>query len=108
MLVAARKFLPERRLTVLMLCALDAQTGRLLWKQNVGSAGSLPFVSTTSQFDTTLVHDGIAYRADDLGVLGAFRGRTARRCGCATMPRGDAGRRAPAALGDRPRPWSTT
>ena len=86
-LVAARKFLPERRLTVLMLCALDAQTGRLLWKQNVGSAGSLPFVSTTSQFDTTLVHDGIAYRADDLGVLGAFRVEDGTPVWVRTMPR---------------------
>jgi outer membrane protein assembly factor BamB len=85
--VTARKFLPERRLMVLFIAGLDARTGERLWVRTVGSAGSLPFVSTSTQFDATVVHEGVAYRMDDLGVAGAYRVRDGEPVWVRAMPR---------------------
>lgn len=86
-LVACRKFLPERRLTVLILAALDVRTGELVWKRSVGSAGSLPFMTTFTQFDHTLVARGVVYRTDDLGVVGAYRVEDGEPVWLRTLPR---------------------
>lgn len=70
-IVAARKYLPERRLVSLTLVGLDLATGATRWVRPLGSAGSLPFVAGSVGAEGTLVDRGVAYRVDRLGVLGA-------------------------------------
>ncbi|MCP6768950.1 hypothetical protein NL529_29310, partial [Klebsiella pneumoniae] len=77
-IVAARKYQPERRLVSLTLAGLDQQTGELRWARPVGSAGSLPFVVQTLGADGMTVSDGVIYRSDRLGVIGAVEAATGR------------------------------
>ncbi len=77
--VGARRNLPERRLLSLHLVGLDLRTGRLLWHRLVGSAGSLPWGTRNSFLtDAGVLDEGVVYRADMLGVVGAYEAATGR------------------------------
>lgn len=76
--IAGRKYIPERRLTGLVLAGVDVASGQLRWARNIGSAGSMPWVQQSLGADGTLVHDGVAYRVDRLGVVGAVEIATGR------------------------------
>jgi outer membrane protein assembly factor BamB len=65
-----------RRMTSLLLVGLDLHTGAPLWIRTVGSVGSQPWGRTTTRVDMTTLHEGVVYRADDMGVLGAFEAAT--------------------------------
>ncbi len=91
---AARKHLPDRRLVSLALVGLDLSTGKLQWIRSIGSAGSMPWVLQSMGSDGITIADGVAYRADRLGVVGAVdagtgRARWIRRMGVDTQSNAD-------------------
>lgn len=75
---AARKHLPDRRLVSLSMVGLDLSTGKLRWARPIGSAGSMPWVLQSMGADGITVAEGVAYRADRLGVIGAVEVGTGR------------------------------
>lgn len=86
--VTARKYLPERRLTALFLAAIDARDGTPAWVRTIGSTGSLPhFGGAGNLLDATIGHRGVVYRVDELGVLGAYRAVDGQALWLRTMPR---------------------
>jgi outer membrane protein assembly factor BamB len=86
-IVGARRNMPERRLLSLHLAGLDLLTGRLLWSHMVGSAGSLPWSTRSVHVtDLTLLDRGLVYRADMLGVIGAYEAVTGRPVWVRRMP----------------------
>ncbi len=70
--VAASKQSNQRRLNSVALLGLDLSTGRVLWKRTVGSAGVAPYGQPTEAPDTTAIFQGVAYRADRVGVVSAI------------------------------------
>lgn len=76
--VAARKLQPERRLVSLAIAGVEAQTGALRWVRPIGSAGSLPFAPQSLGAEGMMLSDGVVYRADRLGVVGAIEAGTGR------------------------------
>jgi hypothetical protein len=76
--VAARRNMPERRLLSLHLIGLDRATGRMLWHRTVGSAGALPYRRDAYITDSGVLSEGVVYRADVLGIVGAVDAATGR------------------------------
>ena len=68
----------SRRITSLSLVGLDLYTGNLRYARTVGSYGTNPWGRTFSRPEGTIVHHGVVYRADDMGVLGAYEAATGR------------------------------
>lgn len=66
---------PERRQSGALQAAVDPWTGTLAWIAPVGSSGALPFARTTQIADVALASEGIIYRSDRMGVIGAYRAR---------------------------------
>lgn len=62
----------QRRLLASVLVGVEATTGRHLWTRVVGSAGVLPFYRIAALTDSTVGGEGIVYRYDRLGVIGAY------------------------------------
>ncbi|MBX3358432.1 MAG: PQQ-binding-like beta-propeller repeat protein [Phycisphaeraceae bacterium] len=77
-IAGARRASQSQRLTSLYLLGLEQGTGRLRWKRLVGSAGSLPYGSPPSLRDGSEVVEGVVYRGDQLGVIGAYEAGTGR------------------------------
>lgn len=67
-----------RRLTTVYIAGLDLHEGTLKWVRTLGSVGTQPFQRPASRGDATLVREGVVYRGDDMGVLGAFEAATGR------------------------------
>ncbi|HVU65003.1 MAG TPA: PQQ-binding-like beta-propeller repeat protein [Phycisphaerales bacterium] len=83
---AARKTLTDRRLVSISLVGLDLPTGKLRWVRQIGSAGSMPWVLQSMGADGAAVSDGVVYRADRLGVVGAVEAGTGRARWVRRMP----------------------
>ncbi|HZW05984.1 MAG TPA: hypothetical protein VFF65_02580, partial [Phycisphaerales bacterium] len=62
----------QRRLMASVLVGVEATTGKRLWTRVVGSAGVLPFYRVATLMDATAAGDGVVYRTDRLGVVGAY------------------------------------
>jgi outer membrane protein assembly factor BamB len=75
---AARKMQQERRLMSLSLVGLSLATGELQWVRPIGSAGSPPNQMQGDGNDAISVHQGMVYRVDRLGVIGAVEAATGR------------------------------
>jgi outer membrane protein assembly factor BamB len=60
------------------LVALDLYTGRPKWVRLLGSVGTNPWGRGTSRSDLTIIHEGVVYRGDEMGVLGAYEAATGR------------------------------
>lgn len=76
--VAARKSNLSRRLTSVYLIGLNEADGRELWRRLVGSAGALPFGGQAQLLDAGILHAGVVYLGDQLGVIGAFEAHSGR------------------------------
>jgi len=76
--VGARKALAERRLLSLVLVGLDLETGETLWVRPLGSSGMLPYMSQPGGSESSLIAEGVVYRGDRLGAIGAFEVATGR------------------------------
>lgn len=85
-IVSLRKFSRERRLLSLSLAALDLNSGELVWRRLVGSVGSLPFIRQSQATDGAVLHNGVVYRSDRLGVVGAYEAGTGRPLWVRRMP----------------------
>jgi outer membrane protein assembly factor BamB len=83
---AARKTLTDRRLVSLSIVGLDLATGKLRWIRPIGSAGSMPWVLQSMGADGASASDGVVYRADRLGVVGAVDAGTGRARWVRRMP----------------------
>ncbi|MFO0856317.1 MAG: PQQ-binding-like beta-propeller repeat protein [Phycisphaerales bacterium] len=66
------------RVTSLYMVGLDLRTGELRWVRQVGSVGMQPWGRAQARGDTSLLRDGVIYRADDMGIVGAFEATTGR------------------------------
>jgi outer membrane protein assembly factor BamB len=64
---------PERRQSGALQAAVDPWTGKLIWSTSVGSSGALPFARSTQISDTLVAAEGVIYRSDRMGVIGAYR-----------------------------------
>jgi len=78
LVVAVRKSAQMRRVTALYLVGLDLATGELRWVRNVGSVGMQPWVASQTRVDATLLDQGVVYRSDDMGLVGAYEATTGR------------------------------
>lgn len=77
-IIALRKNAPERRLVSLTLAGLDVLTGRLQWIRPIASTGLMPWISQSTGAEQMLIHAGVIYRADRLGVVAAIEAGTGR------------------------------
>lgn len=82
--VALERNAARRRLESTVLVGLDVRDGSVLWERPLVSAGALPFGARPVMGDAPLVYEGVVYRADKIGVIGAVdavdgRVRWARR-----------------------------
>ncbi len=66
------------RVTSLYMIGLDLLTGELLWVRQVGSVGMQPWGRSQTRADTGLLHNGVVYRVDDMGIVGAYEATTGR------------------------------
>lgn len=85
-IVAVRKAVRGRRLVSLYLVAFDIATGTKQWMRLVGSAGSLPFLQDRRAADSGIVHEGVVYQTDRIGVVGAFEAAGGRPIWVRTIP----------------------
>lgn len=84
--ISCRKNQPERRLAALYLIGLDTFTGRPRWTRLVGSAGVLPFRGAQQVTDGAVLADGLVFRSDRLGVIGAYEAHTGRPAWVRRLP----------------------
>lgn len=75
---AARRAEPDRRQVTVYLVGLDVADGRLRWHRLMGSTGALPYRQDAYISDASVLRDGIIYRGDMLGVIGAYEAATGR------------------------------
>ncbi len=84
--LAARRPRNMRRFTELYLVGLDLSTGERAgcgwWRAWAARPGG----RSPSRPDATLLHEGIVYRGDEMGVIGAYEATRAGRCGCGCCP----------------------
>lgn len=76
--VTARKAVRARRLLSQYFVGLDLRTGRHLWTRLVASAGSLPFQTFGRLAEGGVVHEGVVYRSDEIGVVAAVEATSGR------------------------------
>lgn len=71
--VSIRKDLRERRLgAALYLAGLNVDDGSTRWVALVGSVGALPFARGNPLTDGGTLADGVVYRSDRMGLIGAY------------------------------------
>lgn len=78
LVIAARKSAQLRRVTALYLIGLDLATGELRWLRNLGSVGMQPWGRSQTRVDGMLLYQGVVYRSDDMGLIGAYEATTGR------------------------------
>lgn len=76
--LCCRKWQPERRLSALYLVALDTFSGAPRWSRLVGSAGAMPYPRNPQVSDGGVLLDGVVYRSDRLGIMGAYEAWSGR------------------------------
>ncbi len=77
---------PMGRETGVLLIGLDLYTGELRWQQLMGVLGQLPWGVVQRRADAMLLDHGIVYRADEIGVVGAYEASTGRPRWVRRMP----------------------
>lgn len=76
--IAFRKPGQARRITSLYLVGVDLYAGDVRWIRTVGSYGTNPWSRTIARPDAMLLHQGVIYRSDDMGITGAYEAATGR------------------------------
>lgn len=77
-IVPMRKIASSKRVASVHLAALDLFTGEMRWSRTLGSAGWVGAQRFTKAADVLSIHDGYAYKCDELGVLAAIEVGTGR------------------------------
>lgn len=67
-----------RRESEVHLAGIDLFRGTARWVRRVGSVGVQPWLRQEARPEAAIVHEGVVYRAADLGVLGAYEASTGR------------------------------
>lgn len=67
-----------RRESELHLVGIDLFRGTVRWVRRMGSVGVQPWLRQEARPEAPMVHQGVVYRAADLGVLGAYEASTGR------------------------------
>ena len=75
---AVRRAGQLRRITSLYLVGIDLHTGSVKWTRLVGGYGTNPWGRTTARPEGIVADRGVVYRADDMGVIGAYEIATGR------------------------------
>ncbi len=77
-IASVRKHVPQRRLVTAALVGIDLRDGGLQWITTIGSAG----IQTTSRggrsTEGAIVHRGVVYRTDEVGVISAIEASNGR------------------------------
>lgn len=60
------------------LAALDLYTGATRWVRTIASVGRLPWLQIQRRADATVLHEGVLYRGDEIGVVSAHESATGR------------------------------
>lgn len=68
------------------LVALDLFTGRPRWVRLLGTVGTNPWGRLTTRPDLTTIHQGVVYRGDEMGVIGAYEAASGRPLWVRTLP----------------------
>lgn len=76
--LSIRRIAGNRRVTSAHLAAVDLYTGRPRWARLLATAGSLPYQRMTRVTDTPILHQGLVYRVDDVGIIAAVEAATGR------------------------------
>lgn len=76
--LVARRAEPERRQVAVYVVGLDVASGQLRWSRLLGSTGALPYRQDAYLADAGVEQDGIVYRGDMLGAVGAYEAATGR------------------------------
>jgi outer membrane protein assembly factor BamB/tetratricopeptide (TPR) repeat protein len=78
-ILSARKSAPGRRITSLYLIGLSVRDGSLQWLRPVASAGAIPWSRGETRVNPVcLLHEGVVYCGDPLGVIAAVEAATGR------------------------------
>ena len=75
-IVGARTNNRKKRLITLAIIGLDATTGNTLWVRQIASAGSLPFQQMGQLAHSPVLHNGIIYWTDHIGLGFAIESAT--------------------------------
>lgn len=67
-----------RRETNLYFVGLDLYTGELRWVRYVGGVGAVMWGRSQSRPDAAVLHEGIVYRGDEMGLLAAYEAASGR------------------------------
>lgn len=76
--VAVRRVAGNRRVSSSHLAAVDLFTGRPRWARLLATAGSLPYQRLSRVTDSPLLHEGLVFRVDDVGIIAAVEAVTGR------------------------------
>lgn len=77
-IAAVRRVGTFARDTKLYFMGLDLNTGAKRWVRYVASAGRLPWGVVQRRADGAIVHRGVVYRADEMGVVAAYEAASGR------------------------------
>lgn len=78
-ILSARKTAQGRRIVSYYLVGLSLESGKLRWVRPIGSAGSIPWGRGEQRVHPApLLHQGVVYCIDPLGVIGAVEAATGR------------------------------
>ena len=78
LILGLRKDIGQRRLSALYLAGLDLADGSLSWLNLLGSVGTLPFLRQAQVSDDPALFEGVVYRSDRVGLVGAYIAATGR------------------------------
>ena len=84
--VGARTNNRRQRLINLAVIGLDAQTGNLRWIRQIASAGSLPFQQMGQLAHSPMLHNGVAYWTDRIGLGFAIESATGQVLWARSLP----------------------
>lgn len=85
-IVGARTNNRRQRLISFAVIGLDAVTGDLLWIRQIASAGSLPFQQMGQLAHSPMLHDGVIYWTDHIGLGFAIESATGQVLWARSLP----------------------
>lgn len=87
--LAARTSNRRQRLISLSLVGIDSATGQLIWIRPIASAGSLPFQQMGQLAHNPIIHEGVGYYSDLIGLACAIQIATGEILWARPMPAPD-------------------
>ncbi|MCA9303328.1 MAG: PQQ-binding-like beta-propeller repeat protein [Phycisphaerales bacterium] len=76
--LAARKNIRQQRLIGMNLIGLDRHSGALKWIRPIGSSGALPYQQAGQIAHSGILHEGVVYWSDAIGLLAAIESDSGR------------------------------